>query len=433
MKSRVFGNSPSPAVATYGLRKASSISDPCVQEFVNNNFYVDDGLISLPSASEAVNLMKKTQATLRENGHIRLHKIASNSVDFMEAFLMDDLEKNLKNFKVCETLPVQHNLGMSWDLNKDMFVFQIADNEKPLTKRRLLSTMKSLFDSLGFISPVTISGKIFQRELVPSGSDWNEPLSNDINKWRSWLDALQSMNGYHGPRMIVPTSVSTAHHVDVHVFSDASEQTIAAVAYLRVICESGDSTIGFLMGKSKLAPLKGHTMPRLELCGAVLATEVGEAISSYLSISLDRFHYYMDSKVVLGYISNTTRRFFMYVSNRVEKIHRISSPSQWSYASTDRNPADAATRHSNALDSSVNRWISGPEWLKHVSDETMAETFPLISPECDIEIRQEVVSMKTKLSINSLEPRFVRFDKWETLVKAILVLKIFILNRLKKN
>ncbi|XP_055997881.1 uncharacterized protein LOC130047275 [Ostrea edulis] len=205
--------------------------------------------------------------------------------------------------------------------------------------------MNSLFDPLGFISLVTISGKILQRELVPSGSDWDEPLSNDnINKWRSWLDALQSMNGYHVPRMIVPTSVSTAHHVDVHVFSDASEQAIAAVAYLRVICESGDSSIGFLMGKSKLAPLKGHTIPRLELCGAVLATEVGKAISTYLSISLDRFHYYTESKVVVGYISNTIRRFFMYVNNRVEKIHRISSPSQWSYVSTDRNPADAATR-----------------------------------------------------------------------------------------
>ncbi|XP_048771134.2 uncharacterized protein LOC125677163 [Ostrea edulis] len=358
---------------------------------------VDDGLISLPSASEAVNLMKKILATLRENGHIRIHKIASNSVDVMEAFPMNDLIKNLKNFNVCETLPVQHNLGMVWDLNKYMFVIQIADNEKPLTKRVLLSTVDSLFDPLGFISPVTISGKILQRELVPSGSDWDEPLPNDnINKWRSWLDALQSMNGYHVPRMIVPTSVSTAHHVDVHVFSDASVLAIAAVAYLRVICESGDSSIGFLMGKSKLASLKGHTISRFELCGTVLATEVGEAISSYLSISLDRFHYYTDSKVVLGYISDTTRRFFMYVSNRVEKIHRISSPSQWSYVSTDRNPADAATRHSNALDSSVNRWISGPEWLKHVSDETMAEIFPLISPECDSEIRQEVVSMGKK-------------------------------------
>jgi hypothetical protein len=99
MRSHDFGNSPSPAVSTYGLRKAASVADSCVQEFVNNNFYVDDGLISLPSASEAVTLMKKTQTILQENGHIHLHKIASNSVDVMEAFPRDDLEKNLKKLK----------------------------------------------------------------------------------------------------------------------------------------------------------------------------------------------------------------------------------------------------------------------------------------------------------------------------------------------
>jgi hypothetical protein len=97
---------------------------------------------------------------------------------------------------------------MIWDLNEDVFVFQIANNEKSLTKRGLLSTMNSLFDAMGFISPVTISGKILQRELIPPGNDWDEPLSNDnINKWRSWLDALKSMDGYLVPRMIVPTSL----------------------------------------------------------------------------------------------------------------------------------------------------------------------------------------------------------------------------------
>ena len=106
-------------------------------------------------------------------------------------------------------------------------------------------------------------------------------------------------------RMMVLTSVSLARQTDIHVFSDASDQAIAAVAYLRVVDTFVVLSVGFLMGKYKLAPLKGHTIPRLELCGAVLASEIGETVATHLNISLDRVHYYTDSKIVLGYIHTT--------------------------------------------------------------------------------------------------------------------------------
>jgi hypothetical protein len=111
-------------------------------------------------------------------------------------------------------------------------------------------------------------------------------------------------------------------------FCDASEQAISAVAYLKVVDDSGATSLGFLVGKSKLAPLKCHTILRLELCGDVLATELGETICNHMNLSYEICHYYTDSQVVLGYISNTTRRFYTYVANRVEKIHNISKPSQ---------------------------------------------------------------------------------------------------------
>ena len=93
-----------------------------------------------------------------------------------------------------------------------------------------------------------------------------------------WLDSLRSIGSFEIPRMIVPVSVTLAKHVEVHLFCDASEKAISAVAYLKVVDETGLESIGFLHGKSKLAPLKGHTIPRLELCGAVLATEIAEAV-----------------------------------------------------------------------------------------------------------------------------------------------------------
>ena len=92
------------------------------------------------------------------------------------------------------------------------------------------------------------------------------------------------------------------------------------MAYPKVIDDSGATSLGFPVGKSKLAPLKGHTIPRLELCGAVLATELGETICNHMNLSYEICHYYTDSQVVLGYIFNTTRRFYTYVANRVEKF-----------------------------------------------------------------------------------------------------------------
>ncbi|XP_052688921.1 uncharacterized protein LOC128167316 [Crassostrea angulata] len=215
MKAHVFGNTPSPAVATYGLRKASSVGDDDVRKFVYNNFYVDDGLTSLATESEAINLMRKTQATLKNNGNIRLHKIASNSVNVMKSFPIDDLGSDLKELNHCAdicNLPVQHSLGMHWDLNCDMFVFKISNAEKPYTRRGLLSTMNSIFDPMGFISPVTISGKILHRELVSPGCHWDEPLTEEhLRRWRIWIDSLQSVNNFRVPRMIVATSISLAH------------------------------------------------------------------------------------------------------------------------------------------------------------------------------------------------------------------------------
>jgi hypothetical protein len=65
--------------------------------------------------------------------------------------------------------------------------------------------------------------------------------------------------------VIVPVSVSAVNHLEIYIFCDAAEQAISAVAYLKVIDDSGATSLGFLVGNSKLAPLKGHTIPRLEL------------------------------------------------------------------------------------------------------------------------------------------------------------------------
>lgn len=105
--------------------------------------------------------------------------------------------------------------------------------------------------------------------------------------------------------MLSHMSVSIAKTAEVHIFCDASEKAIGASAYIKVEDEQGRNSVRFLMGK--LAPPRGHTIPRLELCGVNLATELAEIISIQLDIQLDSMHYYTDSKVVLGYICSSYR------------------------------------------------------------------------------------------------------------------------------
>lgn len=150
-------------------------------------------------------------------------------------------------------------------------------------------------------------------------------------------------------------------------------QAIAAVAYLTVIDERGNSHTGFVMGKAKLAPRPEHTVPRLELCAAALAVELADVVSSELDIPIDSMTFYTDSKVVLGYIYNKTRRFYVYVSNWIIRIHRSSQPQQWKYIPTDQNPAACATRSISAACLSDATWLSGPSFLHKESEAVRSD------------------------------------------------------------
>ena len=178
-----------------------------------------------------------------------------------------------------------------------------------------------------------------------------------------------------------------------------------------------------------MAPLHATTIPRLELCAAVLAVELADLIQEEQVVKADSVSFYSDSKVVLGYIANETRRFYVYVGNRVERIRR--SP-------TNCNPADLGTRSVDAslLQDSV--WITGPQFLHHVSLQEDVQTCREAKEVCsttDSEIRPEVIVKKTEVRTSGTlgTERFSRFSKWSSLVRAISLLIKFMRSRRAKN
>ncbi|XP_075534522.1 uncharacterized protein LOC142568489 [Dermacentor variabilis] len=426
MKVHVFGNSPSPAVSTYGLRRTAQQAAPRFGEdarkFIERDFYVDDALKSLPSEEDAISLLQRTQKMLA-TANIRLHKIASNRQNVLNAFPREDHAQGLKNLDFgTDASLTQRSLGLLWDIGDDSFVFRAPRQDRPYTRRGVLSTVNSLYDPLGFVAPITVQGKYLLHDLVTKGYDWDTPLSDEKKqRWDEWKNSLQTLQHLHVRRTYTPVSTLEAGSRDIHVFSDASTRAVAAVAYLRVTDKQGNRHVGFVMGKAKLAPQPEHTIPRLELCAAVLAVEMTDSILRELDFQPNSVTFYTNSKVVLGYIYNETRRFYVYVANRVQRIRSSTQPEQWKYVHTDENPADHATRAIPAAQLKSTNWLSGPDFLSRREEEARSSSFILLNPDEDKEIRPEVCTLATEVNKRQRlgAERFHRFSNWKSLTRAV--------------
>ena len=163
MNVHLFGNGPSPAVATFGLWKTAlegaQQHGEKVKNFVHRNFYVDDGLASLPNTEEAVELITNAQNILATS-NLRLHKVVSNSVEVMEAFSTEDRGKDVRKLDLRhDILPAQRSLGVYWDLAKDVFTFHVSLPGKPFTRRGVLLVISSVYDPLGVAVPAMLEGR----------------------------------------------------------------------------------------------------------------------------------------------------------------------------------------------------------------------------------------------------------------------------------
>ncbi len=308
---------------------------------------------------------------------------------------------------------------MIWNLESDSFGFQVSQEEKPFTKRGILSTVQSLYDPLGFVAPITIQGKVLIRELSSKEYDWDDPLPSDKQvSWKLWKESLLELEKLHFKRRYVPIPLVSSQSRELCLFSDASTQAIAAVAYLRVTNDENQCHVGFVMGKAKLAPHPAHTVPRLELCAAVLAAEMADTICCEMDIEMHAVRFFTDSRIVLGYIHNTSKRFHVYVANRVNRIRKSSHSQQWQYVATEQNPADHATRPTSVDILRASNWFSGPEFLKSSSEFSQSDSFDLVDPELDVEVRAQVAVNYTKAAEGQFSSaRFERFSSWKRYCK----------------
>ena len=245
------------------------------------------------------------------------------------------------------------------------FGFRIETKDKPPTRRGILSVISLIYDPLGFVAPFHLSAKILLQNLCRKQLGWNDLIpEEDRTRWKSWLEELPRLKQFSIDRCFKPPSFGDIISSQLHHFSDASQVAYGAVSYLRLVNAHHEVHCLFVMGKSRLSPLKPVTIPRLELSAAVLATRLNRMILQETELSINVSFYWSDSTCVLRYIANSERRYKTFVANLVTAIREQSIPCQWRYVGTKANPADDASRglSAEAIVTS-NRWTKGPEFL----------------------------------------------------------------------
>ena len=429
MTRHVFGLRSSPSCAAFALQQTANdhgSDSQSITKYVHQNFYVDDLLLSVPSSKEADQALKGLHALLNKGG-FKLVKWSTNNRSVLEGIPHDLRAQTICNFDTkTDVLPNTRTLGQSWSPENDMFNYTVHLEDRPSTRRGILSTISSLFDHLGLVCPVLLEAKLILQQITRIKSGWDEDIPSNLQeKWTAWCLRLKALEAVRIPRVYGRVGVSAASALQLHIFCDASEYGIGVCAYLRIETPP-DVTCTLAAAKSRLAPIKPTTIPRLELTAAMVASRLRARLLEELDFAINGVTMWTDSSITLGYIRNTTSRFKAFVANRLATVHELTSVKEWRHVPTKNNPADLASRGFAADDhKSMDQWFSGPSFLLQSADQwPIDQQNTGESREDDVEVKATVLSTQTGPGPNDVINRLcLHYSTWERAVRAVIWLQ----------
>ncbi|XP_033314650.1 uncharacterized protein LOC117213411 [Bombus bifarius] len=384
-----FGLSAAPYLAIRCLKQLADDEGhryPRAATVLQRDFYVDDVLTGIDRKIEARSLRTELTELLKLAG-LNIRKWASNDRELLRGLSEQDINDKLllgesQTFKT---------LGVVWNSFDDSILYSVKINSTAsrITKRTISSEIAKIYDPLGLLAPVIVRAKMLLQRLWTLKIDWDESLPADVHtEWSC------SGNELHG-------------------FCDASERAYGACVYLRIITPDGHVWTRLLTAKSKVAPLKSQTIPRLELSGALLLASLATTVLQALPSNISRTVYWTDSTIVLHWINTSPHTLKTFVANRVTEMQQKTHASDWRHIPTADNPADLISRGQSPegfLRPTI--WQHGPEWLQQPE-----RYWPTWNPVPLTEISEQ--KKATCLAVTPADHSLLeRFSSWPKLIRT---------------
>ncbi|GFT71847.1 integrase catalytic domain-containing protein [Trichonephila clavipes] len=371
------------------------------------DYKVTDDLITGTNSKEDAKKLVSQVIELMKKGGFPIRKWASNESSVLES-LPTELRSSSGSLHIEED-HLMKILGIIWNSKEDTFRINISPpNEVRPTKRQLLSTIAKIYDPLGFLSPTTIQLKILMQDIWKENVSWDDPVTDCIfESWTQFKNQMKHLADIQIPRYLAEDA--TAKRVLLIGFCDASQRAYAAVFYLRTELVTGKVHVSMITSKTRVAPVKSITLPRLELLAALLLSEL------YVVV-LESLRKQMENLCCQSYLKNS----------------KMTSEASWHHVKSQENPADCASRGIAASKLKVHKlWWSGPQWLSQDSLH-----FPSIdlstSCEEDVKCEEKSSTVLTNVSTSSqgsyLLEIIAKYSSFSRLIRVIAWCKRYIKN-----
>lgn len=424
-----FGAACSPSIAqfvkNYNAKKFETIHPRAVDAIIHRH-YVDDYVDSYDSWEEGKEIAEQV-FYIHDQGGFYIRNFVANDIRMLSELPKDEE----KTERLIETSPQSTKiLGMWWDTTNDVLRFKV--NEERIghdllegsitpTKRIVLRIVMMVFDPLGLLGFLILRGKLTIKAIWRTKVDWDEMIQpEEMELWKQWLGELR-----HIPEVEIERWYFTESNVEsyeLHVFVDAGEEAAAAVAYA-VRCLGEKREPALISSKSKVAPNRCISIPRMELQAAIIGVRLASFIKESHSIVFKSCVFWTDSRNVLCWL-RSPQRFKIFVAHRVSEIREETSTADWKWVPSKLNPADHITKWKQREENVPTNWFSGPKFL--TEDVSQWPTEPDNLPPITDDILEVRCNFHVKYERESLCVNIERFSSINRLVRCqARILKFF--------